>query len=68
VGQLFVAFDPGAFAPGFLHRIEDVLAAMLAEDGVRLPGDRRLQMRDRFATEGVTVDDDLLFAITGRAP
>jgi (2R)-3-sulfolactate dehydrogenase (NADP+) len=63
VGQLFMAFDPEAFAPGFLDRIEDVLSAMLAQDGVRLPGDRRLAARELAEREGVEVDDDLLARI-----
>jgi (2R)-3-sulfolactate dehydrogenase (NADP+) len=64
VGQLFMAFDPDAFAPGFLDRIEDMAAAMLAQEGVRLPGDRRLRMRERTAREGVEIDDALLGQIT----
>jgi hypothetical protein len=28
-----------------LDRIEDLASAMLAQDGVRLPGERRLRMR-----------------------
>lgn len=65
VGQLFMAFDPEAFAGGFLDRIEDVLSAMVAQDGVRLPGDRRLLMREKTAKEGVEVDEALLAAIRG---
>ena len=34
VGQLFMAFDPDAFASGFLDRIEDMASAMLAQEGV----------------------------------
>jgi (2R)-3-sulfolactate dehydrogenase (NADP+) len=65
VGQLFLAFDPDAFAPGFSDRIEDMAAAMLAQDGVRLPGDRRLRMRGKAASEGIEIDDALLKQITG---
>lgn len=53
VGQLVVAFDPDAFAAGFLDRIEELAAAMLAEDGVRLPGDRRLAARRAAEAEGI---------------
>jgi (2R)-3-sulfolactate dehydrogenase (NADP+) len=59
VGQFFMAFDPDAFAPGFLDRIEDLLAAMQAQDGVRLPGDRRLGARARAGVDGIEVDDAL---------
>ena len=60
VGQLFMAFDPGAFADGFLDRIDDLAASMLAQDDVRLPGDRRLRMREIAARDGVEVDEALL--------
>lgn len=63
VGQCVVAFDPDAFAPGFLDRIEDLATAMLAQDGVRLPGDRRLAARQRNLAEGVEIDDALLARI-----
>jgi (2R)-3-sulfolactate dehydrogenase (NADP+) len=65
VGQIFMAFDPDALAPGFLDRIEDLAAAMLAQDGVRLPGDRRLLSRAIAAEQGVEVDEALLAAIEG---
>jgi (2R)-3-sulfolactate dehydrogenase (NADP+) len=65
VGQLFIAFDPEAFAPGFLDRISDLAATMLAQEGVRLPGDRRLAARARTAREGVMIDEPLLAAIQG---
>lgn len=63
VGQLFIAFDPAAFAPGFLDRVKDLVSSMLAEDGVRLPGDRRLAARTIAARDGVPVDDALLAEI-----
>lgn len=59
VGQFFMAFDPDAFAPGFLDRIEELAAAMQAQAGVRLPGDRRLRERARNPVEGIAVDDAL---------
>lgn len=63
VGQLFIAFDPDAFAPGFLDRVADIASAMLLQEGVRLPGDRRLAARSRTARDGVDVDDALLAKI-----
>jgi (2R)-3-sulfolactate dehydrogenase (NADP+) len=65
VGQLFIAFDPDAFADGFTARAEALFGAMLAQDGVRLPGDRRLSARARAARDGVEVDEALLARITG---
>jgi (2R)-3-sulfolactate dehydrogenase (NADP+) len=63
VGQCFIAIDPDAFAPGFADRMEQLITAMLLQDGVRLPGDRRLAARERAQTEGVDVDDALLAEI-----
>jgi (2R)-3-sulfolactate dehydrogenase (NADP+) len=65
VGQLVIAIDPEAFAPGFLDRIANLALAMLAQEGVRLPGDRRLAARERTARDGVMIDEQLLAAIQG---
>ena len=61
VGQFFIAVDPAAFAgrETFLDRCAD-LAAAIAHDGARLPGSRRLELRERARREGVTVDAKLL--------
>jgi (2R)-3-sulfolactate dehydrogenase (NADP+) len=66
IGQLVIAFDPDAFAPGFRDRVEDLAAAMLADPDVRLPGNRRLAARARTARDGVVVDDALLARIAKR--
>lgn len=61
VGQLFLAIDPASLAgPGFLGRIEALCAAMLADPAVRLPGARRLQLRERHRREGVVILPALL--------
>ena len=65
VGQFFAAFDPNAFDNGFCTRIETLFESMLSQDGVRLPGDRRLSARDRIAHDGVEVDHKL-FEIIGQ--
>jgi (2R)-3-sulfolactate dehydrogenase (NADP+) len=63
VGQMFVAFDPLAFAPGFGARIERLLGAV-ADSGARVQGDRRLAARAEAEREGCTVDEALLAQIT----
>jgi (2R)-3-sulfolactate dehydrogenase (NADP+) len=60
VGQCIVAFDPSAFSADFPERIEGLFAAIAAQDGTRLPGDRRLSARMTARAHGVQVDPDLL--------
>ena len=59
-GQCFIAFDPGAYADGFSERIAELIAAVLAQDGTRLPGSRRRAARAMTAEQGVLVDDALM--------
>jgi (2R)-3-sulfolactate dehydrogenase (NADP+) len=71
LGQSFIAMDPGALAPGFTDRLEVMLGAMLAQEGVRLPGDRRHGNRRRAEAEGVDLSAEevaTLAALAGRAP
>ena len=61
VGQLLIAIDPGAFGGSdvFGDRIA-ALAGMIEGDGARLPGTRRIALREKAQREGVTVDSKLL--------
>ena len=68
VGQFMLAIDPGALSGGvFAERLETLLAAMLAEPGVRLPGEKRLAGRARAATGEIEVDDKTLADIENLA-
>ena len=68
VGQMILALDPAAFAgPDFLPRMGVLVAAIEAEDGVRLPGDRRLANRARAAKGGLTIAPALLADINALA-
>ena len=67
VGQMFLAFDPSAFAPDAAARAEVVFQVMAAQAGVRLPGDRRFKLREKAAADGVEVPDALLAEIERRA-
>ena len=59
VGQLLIAFDPTPFSGGaFEDRLEALLAAILNQEGCRLPGDRRLHLRRKAETEGVAVSQN----------
>ena len=67
LGQAFIVIDPGALAgsDGFFDRIEVLLAEMLQDDGVRLPGARREALRCRAEADGLEVADALLAAWRG---
>ena len=62
LGQAFLVIDPGALAgrESFLDRIEVLVAEMLVDDGVRLPGSRREVLRRRAEADGLDVADALL--------
>lgn len=57
IGQAFLVVDPGALAGRevFFERMETLVAAMLAEDGVRLPGSRRSTLADEAQATGVEI-------------
>ena len=69
IGQLFVVIDPGALAGSglFARRIEDFVAAMAAEESVRLPGSRRSDLSARAAAEGIEIADALHQRLTALA-
>jgi (2R)-3-sulfolactate dehydrogenase (NADP+) len=62
IGQAFVVVDPGALAGAahYLDRIEVLVAEMLRDDGVRLPGARREALRRQAEAEGIEVPDALV--------
>ena len=62
LGQAFIVIDPGALAGSdvFLDRIEVLVAEMLTDEGVRLPGARREALRREAEASGIEVPDALL--------
>jgi (2R)-3-sulfolactate dehydrogenase (NADP+) len=64
IGQTFIVIDPGALAGSahYLQRVEVLVADMLKDEGVRLPGARREALRQRAQAEGLEVADALLAA------
>ena len=62
IGQAFLAIDPDALSGnGAYHeRVETLVAAMLEDPGVRLPGERRTALAARAEKEGVMLSDSLL--------
>ena len=62
IGQGFLVLDPGALAGDSVYheRVEALVAAMLEDAGVRLPGERRSALAASAAKEGVMLSDSLL--------
>lgn len=69
LGQALLVIDPGALAGTevFLSRVEALVAAMLADEGVRLPGSRRQGLSARADAEGIEVPDALAARIQAMA-
>jgi (2R)-3-sulfolactate dehydrogenase (NADP+) len=57
-----MAIDPAALAGTDIYseRVDALVAAMLSEEGVRLPGERRRERTARAEREGIEVGQDLL--------
>ena len=69
VGQFLIVIDPAAFggADVFAARIA-ALAGMIEGDGdARLPGSRRIALREKAAREGLAVDSKLLVEVRALA-
>lgn len=62
IGQAFIVVDPGALAGAdhYLDRIEVIVAEMLRDEGVRLPGARREALRRQAEAMGLEVPDALV--------
>ena len=69
IGQAILAVDPAALAGRAVYeeRVETLVEAMLSDDEVRLPGERRRSNRERAEREGVSVPADLLGKIRALA-
>lgn len=71
VGQFFIAIAPGDITPGgdstYGQRLDSLLNALVDEPGVRLPGARRHEFRQRAESEGVDVPLELIERLEGFA-
>ncbi|MEC7396104.1 MAG: Ldh family oxidoreductase [Pseudomonadota bacterium] len=52
-GQIFILIDPKGFHETFSDRVEALFGKILAQEGTRIPGDRRYANRARSATDGI---------------
>jgi len=66
IGHAMIAIDPEALAGKrtYLDRIETLIQAMLADEGVRLPGSRRDSASARASAEGIDIPDALFAQIS----
>src|SRR5262249_42316195 len=57
VGQLMIVIDPAAFggAEALAQRVGALAEAIEADQGARVPGSRRLALRQRAAEEGIVL-------------
>jgi (2R)-3-sulfolactate dehydrogenase (NADP+) len=55
VGQFILAIDTGATHDLFANRLEALLGEMLAQNGTRLPGQKRLNGREICEEQGLNV-------------
>jgi len=65
IGQAFIAVDPAALAgrERYFERVETLVGAMLANEGVRLPGAKRFAAEKLARAHGIEVPDELLARI-----
>jgi (2R)-3-sulfolactate dehydrogenase (NADP+) len=67
LGQFLIALDPAHFAGAGFASCMTALVEAIASDGARLPGDRRLASRERAASEGLSIAEDLIAQIQALA-
>ena len=62
VGQFLLAIDPEAFSgrDHFLKRVEAIMTSITSQEGTRLPGGRRVALREKAEKEGLTVPAHLV--------
>ena len=69
VGQAFLVIDPAALAGNdvYAERVETLVATMLQDPEVRLPGVRRQRLAEQAAAQGVEIPQSLLDQVRGLA-
>lgn len=63
VGQTIIAMNPDFYSDGFVAHVEAMFAALTDNTDVRLPGERRAQLRAHHTQAGVDVPEALLAQI-----
>jgi (2R)-3-sulfolactate dehydrogenase (NADP+) len=67
LGQLFLVIDPGAMAGTAVYkeRVQAIITAMCAEEGVRVPGDRREQKLRLAQQQGLQIPEGVMRTLRG---
>ncbi len=66
VGQTIIAIDVAAFGgAAALQRMGVLLSKIADQDGARVPGYRRHDLRETISRDGIEIEDSLLSIITG---
>ena len=63
-GQAIIAIDPGAFGSHALARFAEMADQIAGSDGARVPGHRRIAIRERLTRDGIPVDGALIDEIS----
>jgi (2R)-3-sulfolactate dehydrogenase (NADP+) len=67
-GQFFFIFEPKALGgDAVLDRLEVLMSAITDQPGTRLPGQRRLENRQKAETDGVDIPGALLLDLNERS-
>ena len=68
IGQFFIIIDPKVFAgEQFSTRVEELITEIRAQQGTRLPGDRRLAQREKSRKHGIALPEPLYQNLVQRA-
>jgi (2R)-3-sulfolactate dehydrogenase (NADP+) len=64
-GQLIIAIDPAGFGhSSFAERMRALARAIESQEGARLPGARRLALREKAQRDGLSVPDEIWKMLT----
>lgn len=65
IGHVFLAIDPSGLVgkAAYDERVETLVAAMLADADVRLPGGRRLALQRKAEADGIEVGDNVIASL-----
>ncbi len=63
-GQAIIAIDPGVFGSHALARFAEMAEQIAGSEGARVPGHRRIAIRERLTRDGIPVDGALIDEIS----